>query len=495
MEYIIYCRKSTEDNKRQIQSIESQLKELQKIAEERNLKIKKIYTESMSAKAPGRPKFNEMMSYIEKNPNMGILAWKLDRLARNPVDGGRLIWAIEKEIILEIATYERMYKNTIDDKFIMNLDFGVSKMYVDQLSINVKRGNRTKLEKGGWPGQAPLGYLNNKADNTIFIDKKLSGYIIRMFELCKTGKYSFQDMSDILFEEGLRTKSGNKVFKGSIERVLKKKFYYGMMEKNGILYPGNHEPLITKELFDNVRETIEERSRPKERTLFFPFRGFLKCASCDCAYTASIKRGHDYYYCTNGKHICNAHKSYMRSESINELIAEEFEKLIFSERLINVSYEAYKVKRLQNTNYKVNVRDNLYKELQLVQKKKQKLLDAYLSDIVSKNDYEAKIKELGNNKTEIESQIQRLNNQYGLDENTLEQIKNIFLTANRTKNDFLNSNDKKKKNVLDTILWNVKIDNKKIACSRFKEPYNILVNTPKNCDFQTMLGDRDSNPN
>ena len=488
MEYIIYCRKSSEAEDRQVLSIDSQLSELQTLAKRENLKVKKVFKESMSAKAPGRPVFNEMMNYIKENKGeeIGLLVWKLDRLSRNSVDGGVLIWMIDTREIAEIKTYEKVFKNTSDDKFIMNLDFGMSKKFVDDLSVNVKRGNRAKLEKGGWPNRAPLGYLNNKSKNTIVIDKKLSGYVIRMFELCASGKYNFQEISNILFEEGLRTKSGKKVFKSTIQRILNKPFYYGVMERDGKFYKGNHKPLITKELFDKAQLAIQQRNRPKRQTLFFPYRGFINC-SCGCMYTATIKKGHNYYYCTNGKGQCEAHKKYLPSPIAGDLLAQVLEEIKFDEEFIDISYEAYKEKYLSEMYYKETAKENIEKELSNVRNKKEKLLDAYLSSLIDQSLYESKLKELENNKTTLKSQLSNLGVGNIDRENTLEQIKNIFLTASRAKKDFMERDPYQKRELLEILLWNIEIENEKIAHSRFKEPYSILATTPKNCDFSTML--------
>ena len=93
--YFIYCRKSTEEEERQILSIEAQLAELRDFAKQNNLFVIKEYTESRTAKEPGRPIFNEMLGEIEKGNASGILAWNPDRLARNSVDGGRVIYLMD----------------------------------------------------------------------------------------------------------------------------------------------------------------------------------------------------------------------------------------------------------------------------------------------------------------------------------------------------------------------------------------------------------------
>ena len=95
IKYFLYTRKSTDEEDRQILSIESQLKELREFARKENLTIVKEFTESKTAKEPGREVFNEMLELIEKGKAEGILAWHPDRLARNSIDGGKIIYLID----------------------------------------------------------------------------------------------------------------------------------------------------------------------------------------------------------------------------------------------------------------------------------------------------------------------------------------------------------------------------------------------------------------
>src|SRR3989344_8654721 len=90
IKYFLYARKSSESEDRQMASIESQIVELQKIAREYGLEVADIYSESRSAKEPGRPVFNEMLQDIQAGKANGIICWKLNRLARNPIDGGQI---------------------------------------------------------------------------------------------------------------------------------------------------------------------------------------------------------------------------------------------------------------------------------------------------------------------------------------------------------------------------------------------------------------------
>jgi len=95
MRYIIYARKSTESEERQVLSIESQISELREFAAKEKLEIVDSFQETKTAKKPGRMKFAEMLLFLESGKAEGILSWNPDRLARNSIDGGQIIYLLD----------------------------------------------------------------------------------------------------------------------------------------------------------------------------------------------------------------------------------------------------------------------------------------------------------------------------------------------------------------------------------------------------------------
>lgn len=363
MKYYLYCRKSTESEDRQVLSLDSQEQELREMADKYGLEIDKVYRENMSAKNPGRPIFEQMLLDLEKSGGRNLLAWKNNRLARNSYDGGKLQWFMEGGLINEIRTFEKTYTNNSNDKFMMTLDFGVAKKYVDDLSVNVKRGNRAKLLKGEWPNYAPTGYVNDKVNKTVLVDYDRAHFVKKAFEMYVTGNFSFKQISEELYKEGFRTRGGNKIYRHQIYKIIKNPFYCGIMERDGKFYPGSYDPIISKELFERTKEVQNLKSRPRPKNKFFTYRGFLKCNSCGCVLTASEKKGHDYYYCTNGKGICNEHKSYLRSENISDFVSDLFAGINLDEEMVEILYESAKQKVNNGNNGQEELIINAQKQL------------------------------------------------------------------------------------------------------------------------------------
>ncbi len=159
--YFIYARKSTDVEDKQVLSIEAQLVELRAYAKKEGLLIADELIEKQSAKTPGRKIFGDMLKSIEAGEASGILAWHPDRLARNSVDGGQIVYLLDQTHLQSLKFPTFWFENTSQGKFMLSIAFGQSKYYVDNLSENTKRGLRQKVRRGEFPGNAPVGYIND----------------------------------------------------------------------------------------------------------------------------------------------------------------------------------------------------------------------------------------------------------------------------------------------------------------------------------------------
>lgn len=300
-DYFIYCRKSTEAEDRQVLSIESQIAELTRMAEARGIRIREMLTEARSAKAPGRPIFHAMMERIYRGEAKGIICWKLDRLARNPIDGGAIIWAM-KQHGLEIITPTQTFRQSDDTTILTYIEFGMAQKFVDDLSRNVTRGLRTKAQKGWYPSTAPLGYINNKTkekgERDISPDPERFHLVRQMWNLMLTGCYSAQQVARIANDEWkLRTRltkklGGKPLYMNAVYKIFTSPFYYGWFEyprRSGNWYRGSHPPMITENEYDKVQVLLGRKGTPRPIRHSFAYTGLIRCGDCGRTITAEEK--------------------------------------------------------------------------------------------------------------------------------------------------------------------------------------------------------------
>lgn len=298
VKYCLYARKSTESDEQQALSIDSQIKEMQAIAERKNLNIVEVKRESHSAKASGkRPVFQELLNEVDIGKYNGILTWAPDRLSRNAGDLGTVVDLMDAKKLVHIQTYGQTFSNSPNEKFLLMILCSQAKLENDNKSQNVRRGLRARVEMGLWPCRPPTGYtkfkrIDQKCES--IIDPERAPVIKKMFEKIGYDGWSGRKLHIWLRDElDFKTENGKHLSLGNLYRILENHFYYGRFEypkNSGKWYDGAHEPIITKELFTIVQEQIksqilEPRSQQKE----FAFTKVMTCGLCGSGITADEK--------------------------------------------------------------------------------------------------------------------------------------------------------------------------------------------------------------
>ena len=437
MKYIAYCRKSTDEPDRQILSIEAQIAEVKEFAERENLEIVEFITESKTAKEPGREKFGKVIRMLETGLADGILSWHPDRLARNSIDGGRIIYLLDTGKLLDLKFPQFWFDNTPQGKFMLNIAFGQSKYYVDNLSENVKRGNRQKLRRGEWPNHAPFGYINDSRTKLIQIDRKCAPFLVKAFEMYATGGYTYVEIINYFTKNRIfsTTKRAVRFHKDKMKRVLSDPFYTGLMRFNGELYEGKHKPLISKKLFDQVQEIVKSRNR-KNKVIKqeFEFLGLICCKECGCAITAEKHRrfyprtnntvDFIYYRCSKKKGYCS--QRYSKKDDTEQQIRDAIYKVSLSEFAANKFLQWAKDDAEKEKRKVSGLIEQLTKQLKDTEEKLDRLLEGYLDKVIDSKEYQNKKNSLIQTKLLLNQRIKEIS-----DKGTewLEPLKNFIGSA------------------------------------------------------------------
>ena len=284
--HVIYARKSTESDDRQVLSIDSQVQELKVLALRRGLQVDEVLTESRSAKAPGRQVFGGLMKRVDKGEIAGILCWKMDRLARNHFDTGQVLQALADKKIEHVITAERTYTGDGNDRFLGNFEFGIATKFIDDLRSNVKRGNRARFQQG-WPNfRPPVGYLEDRATKTIVRDPERFPLVRRMWDELLSGRMKPMAISRAAEQWGLRTRKtahqgGKPLSFQYLFRLFANPYYMGLIQlKSGESYRGAHEATVTPDEFDEAQRLLGRPGRTRPVRHAFAYAGMLTCGIC-----------------------------------------------------------------------------------------------------------------------------------------------------------------------------------------------------------------------
>ena len=417
MKYIAYCRKSTDEKDRQVLSIESQVVELKEFALREHLEVIDFITESKTAKEPGREKFAEVLKRIENGEAQGIVSWHPDRLARNSIDGGKVIYLLDLNKLQDLKFPTFWFDNTPQGKFMLNIAFGQSKYYVDNLVENIKRGNRQKLRRGEWPTKAPYGYINDSSTRTIQIDSERSRIIKKAFEKFAEGGHSFTDIANFMHKFGITTAKGKPFKPDQVkDSILTNKMYVGIMKYAGAYYQGTHKLFISRQLFDKVQKEVARIERPRFKGHNFAFRGLARCGECKGAITGeehprfypTTNRNVNfvYYRCTKKKGPCS--QKAIREADLENQVREIIQKVDLPEKWAKQWYQWLEKDAIEEEKQAEETINNLKLELATLEEKSNKLLDGYLDGVIEAQTYKLKMNEFFEEKLKIEEKISRI---------------------------------------------------------------------------------------
>ena len=465
MKFGLYARKSSEDAGKQVQSIEDQIKTFEEKSKREGFEITKIYTESRSAKTPGRrEKFNQLIKDIKEGVIDGIVCWKLDRLSRNDLEGGEIKHWLQTGVIKKIITFDRTYYPT-DNSLLMSVELGMATEYSRSLATNTKRGQKFKTQKGWYPSVAPIGYVNTedklKGEKEIHPDPERFTLVSKAWELVLSGMTVPQVLEETkamgLKTPATRSKSEKFLSLNGLYNLFRNPFYYGYFKWSGELFEGKHEPMITVDEFEKVQDFIAGRSRPKTRKYNFPYTGMIQCGYCGAQITAAPKdktrtdgsiNHRVYYRCTKRKAGIKCNQKSIRKESLEDQMIELLESVEIPKEFTEWAIQWLKDNNDESITKEKSVLEQQKINLTKIDDQLQKLLDMQLNGYIDLDTFKMKNKSLLDEKKEISRSID-----LGIDSQAyrIDKTIEVFEFCRELPKRFKNSSIALKKQILDTL--------------------------------------------
>ncbi len=482
--YLIYCRKSTESEEKQLQSIDDQRDILTALAREKDLSTIQIFEEEKSAKAPGRPIFNQMIELIKsRNDIKGILAWKLNRLSRNPIDSGELQWLIQSKVIEEIVTPNKTYLDA-DSDFIMSIEGAQANKFIRDLREDTIRGINSKIEKGWAPTMAPVGYRNTtekpKGMREIVRHDIYFPLVKELFSLALTGQYTLEGLGFEAQRLGIMSQ-GKLRHKNNVRKILTNPFYAGRFLYNGQLHLGKQERMISDQEFDLVQKYLSSRAKPRNQ--IYPVSGFIKCGECGYQITGSTRKktyksgditNFVYYRCSQHvNHKCN--QPPIPAKDLENQVVDFLSTIKLPPRLIKWALkELNKGSKVQLQTKQAKI-EALTKNLYIVRKKLENLFNMKIDpdnrdeSMITDEEYKDMRQKLLIEKEDINQELLKTDN---LTDDWMNVAVNVFNFASKALDKWKNGTIEEKRVILHAIGINIVLKDKILEItprSMFKE--------------------------
>ncbi len=416
MKSVIFARVSSREQEETGYSLPSQEKLLKEYGERKDFSISKKFSISESAGGKYQRKtFNEMLEYVKENNINIIICEKVDRLTRNLRDAVSINEWINEDskrqvhFVKENCILSRDSKS--NEKFIWNIKVSVAQYYIDNLSEEVRKGQKEKLAQGWLPTKPPLGYktIGDKGHKTHVIDWDVAPYIRKMFEYYSSGNHSLKSLVEVMHQEGMRNREGKKICRSRIHLLVSNPFYYGKIMWKGELHRGEHEPIISKELFDLVQDRLFRKIKnPQYKKHLTVFKAKIDCSECGGTITWESQRGHWYGHCNH--HKACSQKKYIRQEKVEDQLFPFFDRMApENERVRAWIVTALKEAHADEISYSTTSREELNRNFERIQRRLEAIYEDKIDGKITGEFYARKFQEYTEQKEEILNTLNRLN--------------------------------------------------------------------------------------
>lgn len=478
MNCLIYARVSTDKQAQKDLSIPAQVEAMREYAKRNNWKIIGTFIdEGESAKTANRPELKRLMQYCKENKQVDIvIVHKIDRLARNLVDYAT-IKAILKQKGIRLVSVSEPFEDNPVGQLLENIIASISEWYSANLGEEIKKSNLSKLKKGEWPHQAPLGYKSVKGEEKRVKhvpDEKTAPLVRQAYELFSTGNHSLKTLSEEMAERGLKTRYGRILSPENMKKLLTRRFYIGKLVWNGKEHQGKHEPIIRPELFYRVQEVLKNRSidTGEKGKLQFLLRGIAYCQVCGQRLTGEVHPRGSYYRCLPNLHKKKCQEPYTPVSLLDSQLEALYSRLQPPPKLLELlklemQQIAQKRKRIAAREVK-----GLQRTIADLEARELKLLDEKLSGKVPQEVYDKLESQYQEKRRAAESRLGQLEVDYA---DPLDFLDKSILVASTLLYLHQRFDFEQRKNLSKAVFEQIYVRDKAIVGVKLNPPFSFLM--------------------
>jgi site-specific DNA recombinase len=288
-----YARVSTDEQAKENNSLSVQTRKITTYCEQNGLTLLKVFEASESARTMSRDGLEHLLDYCRDHRKKitEVVVSDLSRLARNVENQAQIIVRLKTLGIKMVSIDEPLTDDSAMGAFVRNMLGSVNQLFSDSLSERTRYRMQAAVKSGRFLWPAPIGYLNK--NKQLQLDSEHAPLVRESFELIASGRYVTTDaVLKVVTALGLRTKKGRPLSKQSFARMLSNPIYTGWVVSGEVRARGNHEQLISDELFHSVQMRLTGNSTPhKKLSEDFPLRGVVRCSKCGKTLTAGFAKG------------------------------------------------------------------------------------------------------------------------------------------------------------------------------------------------------------
>ncbi len=471
--YFAYIRVSTVRQGQSGPSLIEQRSAIERYSQRYRLQILKEFEEQETAAKQGRPVFLQMLKELRQEKACGVIMHKIDRSARNLRDWAELGELIDKGVEVHFAN-ENLDLYSRGGRLSADIQAVVASDYIRNLREEVKKGFYGRLKQGFYPMPAPIGYLDKGGGEAKAIDTTVALLIKKAFHLYAGGEYGLRALAKKMIELGLRGKKGQTISANGFSLILHNPFYTGLihLKKTGEYYEGQHLPIISKKLFDQVQDVLQGKTitttNKKSLDEVFLFRKFLTCESCRYRLIGERQKDYLYYRC----HISECPQKTIREELIDKSFTQVLQKLQFNAEETACFADWFKHRHAQSEQNIEAERKALKLNLELAQSRLSRLTDALVDNVIDQELFVKKKNSLISSEQELKEKLSKIET---LEPEALQKTEKFLELANSAYLSYKTASFQNKRDLVKTVTSNFYVEGKSVLI-KLNLPFEMVIN-------------------